>query len=138
MRVLKLLPLLLLAACARPLPAPNPQQAWVDLQSPAGSLLMAQRVDGATWPDGRYFELSPGPHELLARLSFESNLGGQGIDSEPIYMACMISLRYADFSAGQRYLIKARPVQMRALAGLYDQQGNKLASGRILRCGTTL
>lgn len=139
MRVLTALAvLLLLGACASPLPKPDPQQAWVDLYSPAGTLLMADRVDRERWPDGRYFQVGPGAHELLTRFQFEASRGGMGINSEPLLLTCEIRLRYDDFAAGQRYRVEARSMAMTAQAWLYDEQRNVLARGKVMRCGTAI
>ncbi|OEC33022.1 hypothetical protein SAMN05216600_11167 [Pseudomonas cuatrocienegasensis] len=129
--------LLLLGGCASPLPPPDPQQAWVNLYAPAGELLMADRVDRQRWPDGRYFQVSPGPHDLQVRFQFEVNRGGGlGMSSEPLELTCEIRLRYADFKAGQRYRIEARSMAMSAQAWLYDEQRQVLTRGKVLRCGT--
>lgn len=138
MRYLALLgAVLVLAACASPVPPPDPNQAWVELRSNAGTLLMADRLDGQRLNDGRYFQVPVGAHELQARLQFEVNSGGgqDGI-SEPRQVTCDIRVRYADFAAGQRYRLEARPMQMKAQAWLYDEQRNVLARGQVLRCGT--
>lgn len=128
---------LALSACASPVPPADPNQAWVELRSNAGSLLMADRLDGQRLSDGRYFQLAPGAHELQARLQFEVN-GGGGLDGayEPRQVTCDIRLRYDNFVAGQRYRLEARPLQMKAQAWLYDAQRTVLARGKILRCGT--
>ncbi len=128
---------LALAACASPVPPADPSQAWVELRSNAGTLLMADRLDGQRLNDGRYFQVPVGAHELQARLQFEVNSGGgqDGI-SEPRQVTCDIRVRYADFAAGQRYRLEARPLQMKAQAWLYDEQRNVLARGQVLRCGT--
>lgn len=129
--------LLLLGGCASPLPQPDPKQAWVELYAPAGELLMADELDRQRWPDGRYFQVSPGPHDLQVRFQFEANRGGGiGLDSEPLLLTCEIRLRYADFQAGQRYRIEARSMAMTAQAWLYDEQRQVLARGKVLRCGT--
>lgn len=138
MRYLALLgAVLVLTACASPVPPPDPNQAWVELRSNAGTLLMADRLDGQRLNDGRYFQVPVGAHELQARLQFEVNSGGgqDGI-SEPRQVTCDIRVRYADFAAGQRYRLEARPLQMKAQAWLYDEQRNVLARGQVLRCGT--
>ena len=138
MRYLALLgAVLVLTACASPVPPPDPNQAWVELRSNAGTLLMADRLDGQRLNDGRYFQVPVGAHELQARLQFEVNSGGgqDGI-SEPRQVTCDIRVRYADFAAGQRYRLEARPMQMKAQAWLYDEQRNVLARGQVLRCGT--
>ena len=138
MRYLALLGgLLVLSACASPVPAPDPSQAWVDLRSNAGTLLMADRLDGQRLNDGRYFQVPAGAHELQARFQFEVN-GGGGLDGayEPRQVTCEIRVRYDNFVAGQRYRLEARPMQMKAQAWLYDEQRNVLARGKVLRCGT--
>ncbi|MDX1370334.1 hypothetical protein [Pseudomonas sp.] len=138
MRYLALLGcLLVLSACATPLPPPDPNQAWVELRSPAGNLLMADRLDGRRLNDGRYFQVPAGAHELQARFQFEVNSGG-GLDgmSEPRQVTCELRVRYDSFVAGQRYRLEARPMQMKAQAWLYDTQRNVLARAKVLRCGT--
>lgn len=138
MRALLITALLLLGACASPLPAPDPQQAWVDMRYQAGDLLMADRLDGKRWPDGRYFQFSPGAHELQTRFMFEVNVGPLTALNDPIQMTCEIRLRYDGFAAGQRYRLQAWPQFMKARAILFDEQGNELARGQVLRCGTTI
>lgn len=138
MRSLALLgAVLVLSACASPVPAPDPSQAWVELRSHAGTLLMADRLDDQRLNDGRYFQVPAGAHELQARFQFEVN-GGGGLDGayEPRQVTCEIRVRYDNFVAGQRYRLEARPMQMKAQAWLYDEQRNVLARGKILRCGT--
>lgn len=128
--------LLALAACASPLPPADPQQAWVQPYASAGHLLMAQRLDGQRLNDGRYFQVSPGAHELEARFQYEVNRGG-GLDgmSEPLQITCHIRVRYADFAAGRRYRLEARPLALKAQAWLFDEQRQVLARGQVLRCG---
>lgn len=139
MRALLIAAMLLLGACASPLPKPDPQQAWVDLYAPAGDLLMADRLDRKRWPDGRYFQVAPGAHELLVRLQFEASRGGgMGFTSEPLLLTCELRLRYDQFAAGQRYRVEARSMAMTAQAWLYDEQRNVLARGKVMRCGTAI
>ncbi|WP_277373260.1 hypothetical protein [Pseudomonas sp. AA-38] len=140
MRALLLAPaLLMLGACASPLPKPDPQQAWVELYSSADTLLMADRLDGQRWPDGRYFQVMPGEHELQTRFQFEVRGGGAlSMQSEPLRMTCEITLRYQGFAPGQRYRIVARPLLMKAQAWLYDEQRRMLARGEVKRCGTAI
>lgn len=138
MRYLGLLSgVLVLSACASPVPSPDPNQAWVELRSNAGTLLMADRLDGQRLNDGRYFQVPAGAHELQARFQFEVNSGG-GQDglSEPRQVTCEIRVRHDNFAAGQRYRLEARPMQMKAQAWLYDARRNVLARGKVLRCGT--
>jgi hypothetical protein len=125
---------LLLSACASPLPPRDPGMAWVDLYTTASDLLMAEELDGKRVNDGRYFQITPGAHELIARFQFEVQ-GGGSLMAEPIQRTCEIRVRYDDFAAGQRYLIEARTLAMSAQAWLYDEQRNVLASAKVLRCG---
>lgn len=138
MRVLFLVAALLLGGCASPVPKADPQQAWIELYAPAGELLMAERLDRQRWPDGRYFQVTPGAHELLVHLQFEANRGGMGmgLDSEPLLLTCELRLRYDSFAAGQRYRVEARAMAMSAQAWLYDGQRKLLARGQVMRCGT--
>ena len=130
-----ILSLLLLGACASSLPARDPGMAWVDLYTTASDLLMAEELDGKRVNDGRYFQISPGAHELIARFQFEVHGGGMDMRSEPIQRTCELRVRYDDFAAGQRYLIEARTLVMSAQGWLYDDQRNVLARARVLRCG---
>jgi hypothetical protein len=126
--------LLMLSACASPLPPHDPGMAWVDLYTTASDLLMAEELDGKRLNDGRYFQITPGAHELIARFRFEVQ-GGGSLMAEPIQRTCEIRVRYDDFAAGQRYRIEARTLAMSAQALLYDEQRNVLAGAKVLRCG---
>lgn len=134
---LLLVGLAILSACASSVPPRDPAQAWVELHASAGTLLMASRLDGERLNDGRYFQLPSGAHELEARFQFEVSSGG-GLDgsAEPRQITCEIRVRYAEFVAGQRYRLEARPLAMTAQAWLYDEQRNVLARGKVMRCGT--
>lgn len=129
--------LFLLGACASPLPPRDPGQAWVELYASASDLLMADELDGERLDDGRYFQVPPGAHELVARFQFEvPGGGGMNVMSEPVQRTCEIRVRYTDFVAGQRYRLEARPLVTSAQAWLYDEQRQVLARGKVLRCGT--
>ncbi|MDX1367975.1 hypothetical protein [Pseudomonas sp.] len=126
--------LLMLSACASPLPPRDPGMAWVDLYTTASDLLMADELDGKRVNDGRYFQITPGAHELIARFQFEVQ-GGGSLMAEPIQRTCELRVRYDNFVAGQRYRIEARTLAMSAQGWLYDDQRNVLARARVLRCG---
>lgn len=129
--------LLLLGACASPLPPRDPGQAWVELHASASDLLMADELDGERLDDGRFFQVAPGAHELVTRFQFDvPGGGGWNLMSEPVERTCAIRVRYADFAAGQRYRLEARSLVNSAQAWLYDEQGRVLARGKVLRCGT--
>lgn len=128
--------LLVLSACTSPLPQPDPQQAWIDLSVTAGEVLTASRLDNVRMNDGRYFQVSPGKHALEVRYRFETPRGGDLYSSNGQLMTCILRVRYDDFVAGQRYVLEARPLQVKAQAWLYDEQRNVLARGEVLRCGS--
>jgi len=134
MRLPLLLPLLTLGACASPLPPADPQQAWVELYANAGYTLMAHRQDDQRTRDGRYFQVTPGAHELEVRFQFEVTRGGSDFSSEPIQMTCHLRFRYDGFAAGQRYRIEARPMQFKARGWLYGEGRQVLARADVLRC----
>ncbi len=136
-RMFTLISLAVLVACAGPVPKPDPGKAWVELSSTAGDLLMADRLDGERLDDGRFFQVPPGEHELQARFQFEVP-GGGGLEplAEPVLRTCVLRVRYADFSPGQRYRLAARAQGYRAQAWLYDEQRQLLARGKLLRCGS--
>jgi hypothetical protein len=136
MRLPLLFALTTLGACASPLPQADPQQAWVELYANAGYTLMAHRLDDQRWPDGRYFQVGPGAHQLDVRFQFEVTGGGGDFNSEPVQLTCHLRLRYDDFVAGQRYRVEARPLQYKAQAWLYGPDRQVLARAQVLRCNT--
>ena len=83
----------LLAACANPpLPADNPQMAWVDLYTQFGRLVMADKLDGKRLNDGRYFQVTPGAHELGIRFDYDITYGGMRW-AAPVTRACFRRVR---------------------------------------------
>ena len=128
--------LVFLGACAGPLPAVDPQQAWVDLATAPGNVLMADRLDNRSVNDGRYFQVSPGEHDLQVRLQFDVPSGGQDGMAELQTRTCRLHLRFPAFVAGQRYLLKAGQQGYRPWARLYDSQQQVLVRGKTLRCGS--
>ena len=134
-------PLLLLAlgsiaACASPLPAVDPQQAWVDLdtQTPGGKLVMAERLDNQRLSDGRFFQVTPGSHELEVRFDFEIYGGGMNIMNAPQERLCYLTVRYDHFEAGQRYRLEARSLGFNASARLYNAKREIVAEDRLVNC----
>lgn len=141
---MRLFPLLLcalsLGACASALPPRDPQQAWIDLatQQPSHTI-SANRLDGQRLSEGRFFQVSPGAHELDVRFQYErAGSGGGGMDAMgggPGPVTCILRVKYAGFAAGQRYRLEARPLAAKAQAWLYDDQRKVVARGEVLRCG---
>ncbi|MGE7991059.1 hypothetical protein ACQKPE_08420 [Pseudomonas sp. NPDC089554] len=128
----RLLPLLLVIAlpgCQTPMPAANPQMAWVDLTLPFPNdrVLLAERLDKQRLDDGRFFQVSPGRHELIVRFDYEVNAGvGLGMMGTTVRQ-CYLTLDYADFQAGQRYVLEARSMALSPEARLYNAQRQVVA-----------
>ncbi len=96
-----------LGACASPLPPVDPKQAWVDLYTMTpGRAIMADRLDGKRLDDGRYFQVTPGKHELVVRFDYEIYAGG--MLTSPKDRTCYLTVRFDDFKAGERYRLEAR------------------------------
>lgn len=130
---LMLLTVSTLAACSNPLPPIDTKQAWVDLYTiTPGRLVMADRLDGTRLNDGRYFQVTPGPHELIVRFDYEVYAGG--FTSEPVDRTCYLTVRYDNFQAGQRYRLEARAMSMTPNAWLYDADRKVLAEERDVHC----
>lgn len=128
MRSHLLLALALLGGCASPLPSHDPQMAWVDLYTTPGKTLMAERLDGKPVNDGRYYQVTPGKHELVVRFQYEiPSGGGMGAMSDPSELTCRVKVVYDDFAAGQRYQLELRPQLRSALALLTDSSGKLVA-----------
>lgn len=124
----------LLAACATPpVPEHDPRQAWIDLHTYTGKVIMAERLDGQRLDDGRYFQAPAGSHELVIRYDYEVS-GGGGLFGEPYDRLCYLTVRYDHFVAGQRYVLQAQDAAMQASARLYDPQKNIVAEARDINC----
>lgn len=122
---------------ATPLPSVDPNMAWVDFATPTpgGKVLMAEKLDGQRLRDGRFFQVSPGSHELEVRFDFEVlGGGGLGLMSEPQERLCYLTVRYDHFEAGQRYRLEARNLAFTPSARLYDAKREIVAEDRQARC----
>jgi hypothetical protein len=126
--------LLSLGGCAM-LPTPDPSQAWVDLRTSETNTLQAAKVDASELEDDRYFQVSPGQHELHMRLQFDVAPTNIGPDSQGLERTCVLKLDYPEFAAGQRYNLVAGSIGFRPWAKLYDQQHQLLARAKEGRCG---
>ncbi|MDF0733497.1 hypothetical protein P0Y43_22645 [Pseudomonas entomophila] len=108
-----------LGACASPLPPKDPEQAWVDLYTiTPGRTIMADKLDGKRLNDGRFFQLTPGRHELVVRFDYEIYAGG--FSTDPTERTCYLTVRYDQFKAGERYRLEARAPAMQPQVFLYD------------------
>ncbi|MHC2148986.1 PA0061/PA0062 family lipoprotein [Pseudomonas sp. 210_17 TE3656] len=122
-RMMLLLAASVVAACQAPMPAANPQMAWVDFSTPFPNdrLLLAERLDKQRLSDGRFFEVSPGRHELIVRFDYEvTGGGGMGMMGGPTVRVCYLTIHYEHFEAGQRYVLEGRSMAMTPEARLYN------------------
>ncbi|MHC8356487.1 PA0061/PA0062 family lipoprotein [Pseudomonas sp. LB3P81] len=135
-RLLLLLAAGVFAGCQSPLPAVNPQMAWVEFStpSPGGKLLMAERLDNQRLRDGRFFQVTPGSHELRVRFDFEVFGGGGSMMSGPMERLCYLTIRFDHFEAGQRYLLEARSLAFIPSARLYNAKREIVAEDREYNC----
>jgi len=125
---------MLLAACTTtPMPPHDPQQAWVEMFTRTGKLVMAERLDDQRLEDGRYFQFPAGSHELQVRFDYEVTAAALPM-MQPAERICYITVRYDAFQAGQRYRLEARNLGLQTFAFLYDSQGKKLATERQVNC----
>ena len=133
--LLWLLAACLLSACtSTPIPPADPTMAWVDLETQTGKLVMAERLDNQRLTDGRYFQVTPGSHELMVRFDFEVFVGGMGMFSDPQERLCYVTVDYDNFQPGQRYRLQARSLGFNAYARLYDATGKVVAEERLVNC----
>jgi hypothetical protein len=125
----------LLAGCAGPLPAVDPQQAWVDMHTFTGKLVMADKLDGKRTEDGRYFQVTPGKHELEVRYDYEYAAGGLGLSMD-LYneITCYVTVKYDNFEAGRRYRLELRDIANSIDAQLKDEQRTVLAEESNVFC----
>ena len=126
-----------LAGCQSPLPAVNPQMAWVEFSTPFPNdkLLMAERLDKQRLRDGRFFQVTPGHHELIVRFDFEvPGGGGLGVMSGPSERLCYLTISYDHFEAGQRYVLEGRSIAFTPGARLYNAKREIVAEDRESYC----
>ncbi|CAI8925322.1 Lipoprotein [Pseudomonas sp. IT-P12] len=135
-RLLLLLAAGAFAGCQSPLPAVDPQMAWVDFATPTpgGKLLMAERLDNQRLRDGRFFQVSPGSHELRVRFDFEVFGGGGSLMTGPVERLCYLTIRFDHFEAGQRYRLEARSLAFTPSARLYNDKREIVAEDREVNC----
>ncbi|MDB6146015.1 MAG: lipoprotein [Pseudomonas sp.] len=127
--------LVTLAGCVNPpLPPKDAQQAWIDMFTYTGNVVMADKLDGKSWPDGRYFQVQPGKHELQIRFDYETNgiLGSAFLDGWS--RTCYIVVDYDNFAPGQHYRLEARNAGVTISGRLYDEQRKMVAEDREVTC----
>ncbi|AWY41948.1 hypothetical protein DKY63_19380 [Pseudomonas putida] len=135
-RLMLLLTAIAVTGCSTPMPAANPKMAWVDFSTPFPNdkLLMAERLDGQRMRDGRYFEVTPGSHELTVRFDFEVPSGGSDLFDGGTERLCYMIIKYDHFEAGQRYLLQARSMAFTPEARLFNARHEIVAEDRQTNC----
>lgn len=125
-----------LAGCQTPIPPVDPNMAWVEFSTPTpgGKLLMAERLDNQRLTDGRFFQVTPGSHELLVRFDFEAFGGGGGLMNDPVERLCYLTIRFDHFEAGQRYVLEGRSLAFTPSARLYNAKREIVAEDRNTYC----
>lgn len=134
--ILPLITVGILAGCAGPLPMHDPTMAWVDLTTTTGKLVMADKLDRQRTEDGRYFQVSPGRHELQVRFDYEYRAGmalGMFAD-DYTEITCFIRLSYDHFEAGERYRLEVRSLANDVDAWLYDAKRQEVARLSDMQC----
>ncbi|MDD1016283.1 hypothetical protein [Pseudomonas rubra] len=126
----------LICGCAS-LPPADPNQAWIDLAPGQDDTLHAIEVDERAWADKRYFEVSPGSHELTVRYLFPVTPSNIGPVDEPLWRDCQLNVKFKEFTAGQRYQLEAGSIGFRPWAKLYDQQRKVVGTGLPAGCQRT-
>lgn len=116
-----------LGACAGREPAPRHDLARVDLGQEAPNQLFARSLDGGKVADLRYFDVSPGRHELLVQLDKSG-------DDSPAQALCQARVSYADFAAGQHYRLSESTLGSRLVVRLYGADGQPLNDPQPLSC----
>ncbi|MDH1529403.1 hypothetical protein [Pseudomonas mosselii] len=122
-RLLLLLLITAIPGCQAPMPAANSEMAWVDLSLPFPNdrVLLAERLDKQRLEEGRFFQVTPGSHQLVVRFDYEtSGAGGLSMMGGTTIRQCYLTLDYAHFQAGQRYLLEARSMALTPEARLYN------------------
>ena len=118
---------LLLSACAGPMPKQDPAQAWIGLKEEGTSDLMAERVDGKNTRDGRYFEVTPGAHRLDVTL-YEGATGDQN------QVDCQGDVQYKAFKAGEHYQLIESSLGPEISTALVDSSGKEVAHTADFTC----
>lgn len=136
-RMILLVAASVIAGCQTPMPAANPQMAWVDLSIPFPNdrVLLAERLDKQRLEDGRFFQVTPGRHELVVKFDYEtSGGGGMSMMGGPSVRECYLTVDYSHFTAGQRYVLEARSIALNPEARLYDGTGKVVAEVSEFYC----
>lgn len=123
-RLVLLLAASIVAGCQTSIPTADPRKAWVELATPFPNdrLLMAERLDKQRLAEGRFFEVTPGNHELIVRFDYDVSGGGSGLSimAGSSTRTCFLTIHYAHFEAGHRYVLEGRSMALTPEARLYN------------------
>jgi hypothetical protein len=133
--LIAVLALTTLSGCALWMPRPDPNQAWIELAPRDETELKAVAVDERPLEDPRYFQVTPGSHQLGMRYRFEVGPADVGRHSEALARDCRLTLSYDGFDAGARYRLVAGGYGFRPWARLYDENDQLLARASERGCG---
>lgn len=117
----------LLSACAGPMPKADPSEAWISLQEQPADVLMAEDLDGKRLNDGRFFEVKPGAHTLDVNLIVERS----GDNGE---MNCETGIQYGQFQAGEHYKLVESSLGEEYRVKLEDAKGRSLEHSVDFTC----
>ncbi|MNP52590.1 hypothetical protein D3C76_1469920 [compost metagenome] len=96
---------------------------------------MAERLDNQRLRDGRFFQVTPGSHELTVRFDFEvPGGGGSDLFGGSTERLCYMIVKYDHFEAGQRYLLQARSMAFTPEARLYNAKHEIVAEESQINC----
>lgn len=109
----------LLSACATQIPSANDSTAIITFQNSAGDLLMANKVNGVSVDNGRYFSVSPGNNKLEVLIT-------SGTGQESSY-AMFATLEYSDFAADNTYEMRIMDKGFQKSLQLIDCTGSLLS-----------
>jgi len=129
-RSLLLIPVLsavcLLSACASPVPKADPGEAWIGLRDGTDQTMLAEKVDGKRWADGRFFEVKPGNHDLGVMV--------YDISENDDTRTCSADIDYKSFKAGQHYKLVESSLGENLSADLVDGHGKTVAHAGHFDC----
>lgn len=129
---------LMLSACAAPQPKGQlaDARARVTLETRPQDRIEAYRLDGELVDGLRFPDLTPGSHDIRVRHHYEIPGAASGGElGESRWERCIIGVRYADFTGGERYIFEAGRMGFRSVGWLRSADGEKLADAQIIRCG---
>jgi hypothetical protein len=135
-RMILLVAASVIAGCHTPMPTANPDGLGRLVDTVSQRQSVAGRAPGQATPeDGRFFQVTPGSHELMVKFDYEtSGGGGMSMMGGPSVRECYLTVNYGHFTAGQRYVLEARSIALNPEARLYDGAGKVVAEVSEFYC----